>query len=144
MTDKQYQKIAADARRDAGRKYGFRQNTYINFKVGQGYFFCVYFQYSCARLTVKPMYADDLWWDIWDASENKGRPVSLRGTGAFSLSGQVLASYVLPETTDKEELVVAFEGVFSDAAAVISGFLTENPDADVFYPDEQNKVCYPS
>lgn len=63
--------------------------------------------------------------------------MSLRGTGAFSLSGQVLASYVLPETTDKEELAVAFEGVFSDAAAVISGFLTENPDADVFYPDEQ-------
>lgn len=137
MTDKQYQKIVADARRDAGRKYGFRQNTYINFKVEQGYFFCVYFQTDEARLTVKPMYADDLWWDIWDASENKGRPVSLRGTGAFSLSGQVLASYVLPETTDKEELAVAFEGVFSDAAAVISGFLTENPDADVFYPDEQ-------
>ncbi len=137
MTDKQYQKIVADARRVAGRKYGFRQNTYINFKVEQGYFFCVYFQTDEARLTVKPMYADDLWWDIWDASENKGRPVSLRGTGAFSLSGQVLASYVLPETTDKEELAVAFEGVFSDAAAVISGFLTENPDADVFYPDEQ-------
>lgn len=137
MTDKQYQKIVADARRDAGRKYGFRQNTYINFKVEQGYFFCVYFQSDEARLTVKPMYADDLWWDIWDASENKGRPVSLRGTGAFSLSGQVLASYVLPETTDKEELAVAFEGVFSDAAAAISGFLTENPDADAFYPDEQ-------
>ena len=89
MTDKQYQKIAADARRDAGRKYGFRQNTYINFKVEQGYFFCVYFQSDEARLTVKPMYADDLWWDIWDASENKGRPsvfvarVSIRCRGRY-------------------------------------------------------------
>lgn len=91
MTDKQYQKIVADARRDAGRKYGFRQNTYINFKVEQGYFFCVYFQTDEARLTVKPMYADDLWWDIWDASENKGRPVSLRGTGGFFAVGASLS-----------------------------------------------------
>ena len=41
-----------------------------------------------ARLPVKPMYADELWWDIWNATENKNEPLSLRGTGAYSLSGQ--------------------------------------------------------
>lgn len=71
--------MLADVRRSESRKYGFRQSSYINFKVDGGYFFCLSFLTDEARLTVKPMYADDLWWDIWDASENKKEPMSLRG-----------------------------------------------------------------
>lgn len=41
----------------------------------------------------KALYADDLWWDIWGATENKKEPLSLRGIGAYTLSGPVLASY---------------------------------------------------
>ena len=67
MTDKEYQKMIADARRSVSRKYGFRQSSYVNFKVESGYFFCLYFLTGDVRLTVKPMYADDLWWNIWDA-----------------------------------------------------------------------------
>lgn len=63
MTDREYQKMIADARSGVSRKYGFRQSSYINFKVEDGYFFCVYFL-TDVRLTVKSMYADDLWWDI--------------------------------------------------------------------------------
>lgn len=77
-------------RRDVGREHGFRQSSYINFKVENGYFFCLYFSLEKARLEVKPMYADDLWWEIWEAKENKREPLSLRGKGAYALSGQVL------------------------------------------------------
>ena len=70
MTDREYQKMIADARRGVSRKYGFRQSSYINFKVENGYFFCVYFL-TDVRLTVKPMYAEDLWWDILESTENK-------------------------------------------------------------------------
>ena len=136
MTDKEYQKMVADTRRSVSRKYGFRQSSYINFKVEGGYFFCLYFLTGEAKLTVKPMYADDLWWDIWDASENKMEPLSLRGTGAYSLPGQVLASYDIPNTTNQSELTNIIEQVFQDSATIISKFLTDNPDADIFYPDE--------
>ena len=34
--------MIADARRGVSRKYGFRQSSYINFKVEDGYFFCLY------------------------------------------------------------------------------------------------------
>lgn len=136
MTDKEYRKIVADVRRCVSRKYGFRQSSYINFKVDGGYFFCLSFLTDEARLTVKPMYADDLWWDIWDASENKKEPMSLRGTGAYSLSGQVLATYDIKGTTDKSKLENQFEQVFNDATAEITMFITDNPDADLFYPDE--------
>lgn len=136
MNSKEYNKMVADARRGVSRKYGFRQSSYINFKVEGGYFFCLYFHTDEAKLTVKPMYADDLWWNIWDASENKMEPLSLRGTGAYSLSGQVLASYEIPKTTNLDELSNLFEQVFQGAATVMSKFLTDNPDADLFYPDE--------
>ena len=80
MNSKEYNKMVADARRGVSRKFGFRQSSYINFKVEGGYFFCLYFHTNEAKLTVKPMHADELWWDIWDASENKMEPLSLRGT----------------------------------------------------------------
>ena len=143
MTEKQYQKLVADARRAEGRKYGFRQNTYINFKVEDGYFFCVYFQYGSARLTVKPMYADDLWWDILGEPENKDKPDSLRGTGEHSLPEEVLGLYRTEETREVEELSASFEEVFAKASDAISEFLTENPDSDVFCPDEQKMYLDP-
>lgn len=59
MTDKEYNKMIADVRRSVSRKYGFRQSSYVNFKVESGYFFCLYFLTGDVRLTVKPMYADD-------------------------------------------------------------------------------------
>ena len=136
MTDKEYRKIIADARRSVSWKYGFRQSSYINFKVDGGYFFCLYFLTGEVRLTVKPMYADDLWWDIWGATENKKEPLSLRGIGAYTLSGQVLASYEIAKTTDEGELTNTFNKIFQDANTEITRFLAENPDADIFYPDE--------
>ncbi len=135
MTDREYQKLRADARRGVSRKYGFRQSSYINFKVEDGYFFCLYFL-TDVRLTVKPMYADDLWWDIWVSTENKNEPLSLRGTGAYSLSGLILATYEIKDTTDRSELESLFEHVFQDATAEIKKFIADNPDADHFYPDE--------
>ena len=136
MTDKEYRKIIADARRSVSRKYGFRQSSYINFKVEGGYFFCLFFLTGEARLTVKPLYADDLWWDIWGATENKKEPLSLRGIGAYTLSGQVLASYEIRNTTDKSKLENQFEQLFNGATAEITKFIADNPDADTFYPDE--------
>lgn len=136
MTDKEYRKIIADARRSVIRKYGFRQSSYINFKVDGGYFFCLYFLTGEVRLTVKPMYADDLWWDIWGATENKKEPLSLRGIGAYSLSGQKLFSYEIKNTTEKSKLENQFEQLFNGATAEITKFIADNPDADLFYPDE--------
>ena len=127
--------MIADARRDVSRKYGFRQSSYVNFKVEDGYFFCLHFL-NDVRLTVKPMYADDLWWEIWDAADNKSEPLSLRGTGAYSLSGQVLATYEIQETFDRDELSGQFEQMFQSATTEVSKFIADNPDADIFYPDE--------
>lgn len=59
-------------------------------------------------------------------------PLSLRGTGAYSLPGQILTSYEIPKTTNLNELTNLFEQVFQGAAIVMSRFLTDNPDAALF------------
>lgn len=128
--------MVARVRRSVSRKYGFRQSSYINFKVEEGYFFCLYF-YNCeARLTVKPMYADDLWWEIWDIPENLKAPLSLRGTGAFALSGQILGVYEIAQPTDENELTECIESVFQQSTVALSEFLAANPHAETFFPDE--------
>lgn len=141
MTDKEYNKKIADVRRSVSRKYGFRQSSYVNFKIESGYFFCLYFMAGDVRLTVKPMYADDLWWNIWDASDNKKEPLSLRGTGAYSLSGQILTSDEITKVADKGELTSIIDGMFKNATDAISKFIIANPNADTFFPDE-SKMDY--
>lgn len=93
------------------------------------------------RLTVKPMYADDLWWDIWDASDNKKEPLSLRGTGVYSLSGQILTSDEIAKVADKGELTAIMDCIFKNAMDAISKFIIANPNADTFFPDE-SKMDY--
>ncbi len=145
MNNKALKKTAADIRRSVSREHGFRQSAYINFKVDGGYFFCLYFFANGsafpneAKLMVKPMYADTLWWEIWDSPECIDAPISLRGTGAYALSGMVLAKYEnligLKESSDSE-IRDLYEHIFSQADTEISRFISENPDADTFYPDE--------
>lgn len=136
MTSKEYTKLVADVRRSVGRKYGFRQRSYVNFRVEEGYFFCLCVLYTQATLTAKPMYSDDLWWDIWKSPENKKEPLSLRGIGVFSLTGQVLLEFNdITQSEDVQELQDAFEAIFQDSSVAISQFLEENPDPDKFIPD---------
>ena len=142
MKSKEQKKIAADTRRNESRKHGFRQSSYINFKVDGGYFFCLYFNENGsyypneAKLTVKPMYADDLWWTIWDAEENIKSPLSLRGTGAFAIAGQIMKTYSTLGSDNIDDSAEFYKRVFDDADSEIEQFLKENPDADRFYPDE--------
>lgn len=146
MTRKELKKKIADERRRQGRKYGFRQSAYINFKVESGYFFCIYNFSGNIKLTVKPMYADDLWWEIWGAEDNKNEPLSLRGTGAFSLSGQVLETYnvIEPDSDfEPEQLAQEFDRLFENVNSRIAEFLSQNPDADKFYPNEDKMYFDP-
>lgn len=126
-------------RREVGREHGFRQSSYINFKVEKGYFFCLYFSLENTRLEVKPMYADDLWWEIWEAKENKKEPLSLRGKGAFALSGQILKDIAVfgnRRDFDNVDIRQLYERVFNEADTVIERFLSLNHDVDSFVPDE--------
>lgn len=136
----EFEKWNASIRKNVGREYGFRQSAYINYVSLSGYFFCLSPSlFNCVRLKVKPLYVDDLWWQILGISDVR-MTMSLRGTGGLVLQGQELAAY---ETItgdwlcyDEESLKEIWHNVFRSAFQEIQDFLEKNPKVDAFIPDE--------
>ena len=48
--------------------------------------------YCLSTERLKPMWIDDLLWDILEMPENKNEPVSLRAVGAFTVCGSEIYS----------------------------------------------------
>ena len=137
MTQRELDKISNAARRSAAKALGWKQRDYINWRVEQGYFFCL-LDLNPARLEVKPLYADDLWWDIFEMPENKSEPMSLRGNGAFSLEGITINNYdemVVDEATDAEYLEAYWKATIEKAHHDMQQFIHDNPDAEAYIPE---------
>ena len=137
MTQREFDKLNNAARRSAAKALGWKQRDYINWRVEQGYFFCFLDLYP-PRLEVKPLYADDLWWDIFEMPENKSEPMSLRGNGAFSLEGITINTYdemVVDEATDAEYLEAYWKAAIEKAHHDMQQFIHDNPDAEAYIPE---------
>lgn len=142
MTKKDFQKMDDAARRIVSKKYGWRQNSYFNWKVEEGYIFILFcYQQGETSLEVKPLYFDDLWWEITGIFKNEKKPpMSLRGNGVAAICAQKVATYnAVEHDTDSyvaEDLEKIWDGVFKKAETDVLKFLRENPDANTFFPDE--------
>ncbi|MDE6554121.1 MAG: hypothetical protein K2K98_14345 [Muribaculaceae bacterium] len=146
MTAKEYKKALVAARREANHQYGFHQSAFINYMEKAGYFFCIYFFPEKAVLTVKPIYADDLWWEIWHTPNNMNHSRSLRGRGIYSVPAQTLTSYILPDRHSScsfECLCAKIDSIFRKAIDEIDRFLIDNPFPANFYPDESKMMHDP-
>ncbi|MBP5482375.1 MAG: hypothetical protein J6Y22_11575 [Paludibacteraceae bacterium] len=141
-------------RKNVAKKFGWKQSSYINWKVKAGYYFYLEHLncYSEATLYVKPLYIDDLWWDVFEMSSNKKAPMSLRGNGTFSLDGVKIlktpdlfdiraeeSEYELEKIQKYSDEVVEkiWDNVFQQFDDEIQRFLKENPDPDSYFPEEE-------
>ncbi|MBO4529001.1 MAG: hypothetical protein J5767_00005, partial [Paludibacteraceae bacterium] len=141
-------------RKNVAKKFGWKQSSYINWKVEAGYYFYLEHLncYSEATLYVKPLYIDDLWWDVFEMSSNKKAPMSLRGNGTFSLDGVKIlkppdlfdiraeeSEYELEKIQKYSDEVVEkiWDNVFQQFDDEIQRFLKENPDPDSYFPEEE-------
>ena len=146
-------------RKNVAKKFGWKQSSYINWIVEGGYYFYLVHLncYGEATLYVKPLYIDDLWWDIFEMSSNKKAPVSLRGNGTFSLDGvRILntpdlfdirtnergSEYELEKIQkySDEDIEKIWDNVFQQFDNEVQRFLKENPDPDSYFPEEGK--CY--
>ncbi len=140
MTSKEFEKLGKATRKEIGKKYGFKQRDYLSYKIVDGYFFALnHLASSDAFLVVKPMYADDLWWDIFQCPENKKAPKSLRGMGAFSVRGTKIASYmVFPGSWKQytEEMIISiWQKIFPVVEKDIESFISAHPNPDKYFPE---------
>ncbi len=79
----------------AAKEYGFKKIDYmIWYNKGDMFFTLFLFERELdnkcwidIEIACKPLWIDDLFWDIMDMSENKKEPLSLRGVGAFTVRG---------------------------------------------------------
>ena len=143
---KDLEKTEKEILKRIARQYGWRQSDYIEWRIESGYFICLdvgLYAYVLKeiRLTIKPLYIDDLWWDVFNLSENKKRPKSLRGLGAFAVSAPQIAKYeVLNPDKALEYSPEAIESILQDLFLRIdkdiSVFLTKNPDPELFCPED--------
>lgn len=136
MTLKEFCKINDAARRGVSKQRGWHQRGYTNWMIKDGYFFCLY---SCdltySWLSVKPMYVDTLWWEMYMPGDKL--PVGLRADGAFVVSGEtVQKTDVLPDKKTQEYpqgyLEETWNRVFLRTEVAVEKFLGENPDAEKF------------
>jgi hypothetical protein len=103
-------------------------------------------------LYVKPLYIDDLWWDVFEMPDNKKARMSLRGKGTFSLDGVKIlktpdlfdiraeeSEYELEKIQkySDEAIEKIWDDVFQQFDDEIQRFLKENPDPDSYFPEEE-------
>ena len=148
-------------RKSVSKKYKWKQSSYINWKVEAGYYF--YLEhincYCKAALYVKPLYIDDLWWDVFEMPSNKKGPMRLRGLGGFSFSLDGVQILKTPDLFDiraeeseyelekiqkysNEDIEKIWDNVFRQFDDEVKRFLKENPDPDSYFPEEENCQAY--
>ena len=136
--------------RSIAKPYGFKIKGNCVWVVQNGFFFNMILflgrskndelQVS-ADVYAKPMYADDLLWDILDMSSNKNERLSLRADGAFALFGLPVAS----ESIKVESLEVSdFETPLKNALDVLQRLLQQvkGSEEEWFYVEEEKCSSY--
>lgn len=84
-----------------GKKYGFKQCDYINWKIKDGYFFELDTTYVVnTELRVKPLFMDDLYWKIIYPHKEMKLSDSLRGTSII---------WRMPDGKDKDKFEFILE-----------------------------------
>lgn len=77
------------------KSYGIKKKDYMVWSATDELYFSLLVDvrekdghcYCTSLETIKPLWLDDLFWDIIDMSENKSEPLSLRCIGAFAIHG---------------------------------------------------------
>ena len=102
------------------KSYGLKKKDYMVWSSKKEMYFSLLIDirerdghcYCTSLETIKPLWMDDLFWDVMDMPENKSEPLSLRCIGAFAIYGMVFAEseQELPEwsTEELENCVTAY------------------------------------
>ena len=138
MRLKDIEKKADEIRRRLSKQYGFKQSSYINWKIKDGYFFCLNTLHVVhTQLEVKPLFMDDLYWKIiYYGHKEMKFPDSLRGNGILALLSEKIWEESFPEglRTDfnAEQYEQIMSNAFLKAETEIDSFLRKYPHPNLF------------
>lgn len=143
ITPKEKKKIEDAARRKIGKRYGFKQSSWSNWMIKDGYFFYVsHVDFGKVSFYVKPCYYDDLIWnDV--KRENWNCPDSYRAVAsdapAFLLFEQDIPLIKNNDFT-MENCEMVWDKVFKRLQEQMETFLSKNPDVESFTLEDNDSV----
>lgn len=143
ITPKEKQKIEDAARRKIAKRYGFKQSSWSNWVIKDGYFFYVsHVDFGKVSFYVKPCYYDDLIWN--DVKVNDwNSPDSYRAVAsdapAFLLFEQDIPLIKNNDFT-MENCEMVWNKVFKDAQEQMKTFLSKNPDVESFTLEDNDSI----
>ena len=109
---KDIDKEIATALKNHVKQFGYKKIDCYAYKKYKDYFVSICFDSGDSAVTtrayIKPFFIDDLFWDVFDISSNKDRPMSLRANGAFTIHGiaPVEKRGKIKESLDEIDLIV--------------------------------------
>lgn len=75
------------------KTYNLKKKDYMFYFSKNNMFYSIMFSMSSNTIKVyfyvKPLWLDDILWDILDMGDNKKAPISLRSVGAFTINSQI-------------------------------------------------------
>jgi len=94
ITRKELNKHIKVATKDMVKKYGYKTRGYVLYKKSGDYFISIILVATGvnnnlinASGNVKPYFLDDIFWEVFQMSENLKEPIGLRANGAFTIKG---------------------------------------------------------
>ena len=143
ISSEEKKKIEDAARRKIGKRYGFKQSSWSNWLIKDGYFFYVsHVDFGKVSFYVKPCYYDDLIWN--DVKVNDwNSPDSYRAIAsdapAFLLFEQDIPLIKNNDFT-MENCEMVWNKVFKEAQERMETFLSKNPDVESFTLENNDSV----
>lgn len=114
---KEYLKVRS---KELARQFSLKKKDYMFYCSKQGMFYSMMFFMTdnyCIKISfyAKPLWVDDLLWDILKMSSNKKEPISLRGVGAFTIHAQMEEySEAFGDEADIERIVPKYFARFQE------------------------------
>jgi len=145
MSSKEKEKVDNAARKKIGKQYGFKQSSYCNWIVKNGYFFYIIHGTFTkdADLYVKPYYYDSILWDVM----GERYPDSHRAIGGFNANDFNLSRNDVPLEKDDDFTEQNCEKVWNETFKMImlqiETFLSKNPDVDLFTFENNDTIKTP-
>lgn len=127
-----------DARRKVGKQYGFKQSSWCNWLIKDGYFFYIVHGTFTkeADLYVKPCYYDDILWNMVPEANATQNPQSYRAIGSFAAPDFLVSKNTVPLEEDadftEKNCISVWKEVFGKVLLQIEEFLSKNPNVEKF------------
>lgn len=129
------------------KKYGIKKSGWARWITKAGYIFEISNIFNADEnaliynIFVKPIYVDDLLWEII-GYEKEIRPFSLRINGGLAVSGILMFNHKWHIDGDsgytQENLISMFDSIYSEILSLICEFIDKYPDPNTYYNEDIN------